>query len=73
MISFNMKLDPDICEMVDAERKNRLPRCSRVAFIEAILYARYKDKIQELRAKRQEQASDVQLDVCDPQTIGATN
>ena len=54
LMNFNMKLDDDIVTALDAERRGLIPRRSRTAHIEAILYEKYKEQVEQLRAERQQ-------------------
>jgi hypothetical protein len=57
-MNFNMKLDDDIVAVIDEDRKNLIPRRSRTAHIEAILYHAYKKQVDRLRKQRR--ATDVE-------------
>lgn len=51
-MNFNMKLDDDIVAVIDEDRKGLMPRRSRTAHIEAILYHAYKKQVDRLRKQR---------------------
>lgn len=55
MATFNLRLDDDLVEVIDADIQNLIPRRSRNSQIEAILFEHYREQIEKLREQKADQ------------------
>lgn len=71
MATFNLILDDDVVKAVDGYIEHQIPKQSRRAYIEGLLYREHKAHVDQLKAERREREARQATEAPDAQLAGA--